>query len=362
MNIDEKYMRRALQLARLGRGGASPNPMVGAVIVADGRIIGEGYHRQAGKPHAEVNAISSVRPADRKLLCRSTLYVTLEPCSHYGKTPPCSKLIVETGIPRVVIGSKDPFKEVSGRGIAMLNDAGIETAVGILGRDCMELNRRFMTAHTRQRPYILLKWAESSDRFVDRLRDAGSPATVFSTPATLALSHRLRAEFDAIMIGANTLRSDNPSLTTRHWTGSNPLRIVVSQNSCTGTGLSDRKVFCDGLPTILFSGTGNTLSDKPDSVTELAIPDPGNSLLSICRSLYQKGITSVIVEGGPTLISGFLQAGLWDEARIEQSPVKLGAGISAPPFVPAGNAVQNIEGNLIYSQLNENTQNNLCFV
>ena len=216
MNIDETYMSRALQLAKNGFGRVSPNPMVGAVVVADGRIIGEGFHRQWGHAHAEVNAIASVAEADRRLLRQSTIYVTLEPCSHYGKTPPCSKLIIDTGIPRVVVGCLDPFKEVSGRGIKMLREAGVDVTTGVLERQCQWINRKFMTAHTHHRPYVTLKWAESADRFVDS--DGSQEKAVISSPTTMTLMHRERTGYDAIMVGANTVRRDNPSLLPRLWT------------------------------------------------------------------------------------------------------------------------------------------------
>lgn len=345
MNVDEKYMRRALQLAELGRCGASPNPMVGAVIVSGGRIIGEGCHRRAGEAHAEVNAIRSVKPSDEPLLKDSTLYVTLEPCSHYGKTPPCSKLIIEKRIPRVAVGCLDPFKEVCGRGMAMLGKAGVETVSGVLEKECRALNTRFMTAHTLQRPYILLKWAESADRFVDRTRRPETAPATFSTPATRTLVHRLRTEYDAIMIGAGTLRLDDPSLTVREWPGRNPLRIVMSRN---GYGqIPDRRLFSDGLPTILFSESGKTAPELPANVTELPIPDRNAPLQSVCRALYNRGVTSVMVEGGPTLAASFLEAGLWDEIRIEQSTDVLGEGVPAPGIPPIAPDICSIDGNRV---------------
>ncbi|MDE6339807.1 MAG: bifunctional diaminohydroxyphosphoribosylaminopyrimidine deaminase/5-amino-6-(5-phosphoribosylamino)uracil reductase RibD, partial [Muribaculaceae bacterium] len=217
--MELKYMRRALELARNGAGFVSPNPMVGAVIVApDGRIIGEGWHARYGGPHAEVNAVAAVRPEDEPLLPQSTIYVTLEPCSHYGKTPPCSKLLIEKKLKRVVIGMKDPFKEVQGRGIKMLRDAGIEVVENVLEDECRALNRRFITAHERKRPYVQLKWAESADGFIAAVSPEGKPVPVkFSTPETLVEMHRERALADAIMVGTNTLLADDPSLTSRLW-------------------------------------------------------------------------------------------------------------------------------------------------
>lgn len=360
MNIDEIYMRRALRLAKAGEGHVSPNPMVGAVIVCDGRIIGEGWHRAYGQAHAEVNAISSVRPADKPLLSKSTLYVTLEPCSHYGKTPPCSKLIIESRIPRVVVGSCDPFSKVSGKGIKMLQDAGIDVAVGILENECRNLNARFMTAHTHHRPHIMLKWAESSDRFVDIARDSRQKPALLSTPATLLLSHKLRASSDAIMIGANTLQLDNPSLTTRFWHGRNPIRVVVSHDRCRALGNS--KIFTDGLPTWVFSDSGDTIANPNENVEEFAIEDSAHAIEFICETLYHRGITSLLVEGGPCLTNEFLKLNLWDEIRVEQSPIRLGNGVKAPQLPNVTPAVRQIGDNNIFHFHNPALNNYLCFV
>ncbi len=322
MNTDEQYMARALQIAALGYGRVSPNPMVGAVVVADGRVIGEGYHRQWGHAHAEVNAIASVSDADRHLLSQSTIYVTLEPCSHYGKTPPCSKLIIETGIPRVVVGCMDPFKEVSGRGVKMLREAGVEVTTCVLENECRQLNRKFITAHTEGRPYVLLKWAESADGFMSTGNGA---QTHISTPATQTVMHRLRAGYDAIMVGANTVRTDNPSLTTRLWHGRSPMRVVMSHDGC--RDLADRKVFTDGNPTLLYSTSGKTLGQHGENVEEAQLPA---SLADVARDLYRRGITSLMVEGGPTLLQSFFDADLWDEVRIEHGDNPLGSGKAAP--------------------------------
>lgn len=304
-SFDEKYMWRALQLAKSGRGNVSPNPMVGAVIVANGKIIGEGFHRRYGEGHAEVNAVASVSAADRHLLKESTIYVTLEPCSHYGKTPPCSKLIIDNEIPNIVIGASDPFKEVSGRGIKMLRDAGRNVIVGILEKECIRLNEHFFTAHTQKRPFILLKWAESLDGYIDRERGCNETSTIFSTPATTALCHKLRSEYNAIMIGAGTARLDKPSLTVRKWCGRNPLRVVVSRSGYTPTGA----LALTDADTLVY--TAKTLQE-------------------ICSDLYSKGITSLMVEGGAELLGSFLEEGLWDKVRVEQAPVILGNGIKAP--------------------------------
>ncbi|MDE5586708.1 MAG: bifunctional diaminohydroxyphosphoribosylaminopyrimidine deaminase/5-amino-6-(5-phosphoribosylamino)uracil reductase RibD [Muribaculaceae bacterium] len=285
MHIKEKFMRRALQLARLGEGLVSPNPMVGAVIVAaDDLIIGEGYHHRFGGPHAEVCAIRSVKPADRHLLADATIYVTLEPCSHYGKTPPCAKLIIDTGIPRVVVGSADPFPEVAGRGIRMLREAGVEVVEDVLREECDELNVRFLTAHRLGRPWIQLKWAQSADGFMAGVNEDGRPFPVkFSTPVSSVWMHRRRSMVDAIMVGKNTLEIDRPRLDCRHWPGRAPQRVA-----------------------------------------------PRHDLEAQMRELYKDGVTSLMVEGGPTLLRSFIELGLYDDVRIEVAEKKLGTGLPAP--------------------------------
>lgn len=278
-------MRRALQLARLGEGLVSPNPMVGAVIVADdGRIIGEGYHHRYGGPHAEVCAVNSVRDEDRPLLKDSTIYVTLEPCSHYGKTPPCAKLIIDTGIPRVVVGSPDPFPAVSGRGIRMLREAGVEVVENFLREECDALNVRFITTHRLGRPWIQLKWAQSADGFMAGIGDDGKPYPVkFSTPVSSVWMHRRRSLVDAIMVGSNTMEIDHPQLNCRLWPGKPP-RIVK----------------------------------------------PSHNLPALMKQLYKEGVTSLMVEGGPTLLQSFIDIGLYDDIKVEISDIKLGNGLPAP--------------------------------
>lgn len=342
MTTDEKYMRRALQLARLGRGSVHTNPMVGAVIVHNGRIIGEGFHRRYGEGHAEVNAVASVSAADAVLLPESTIYVTLEPCSHYGKTPPCSKLIIDKGIRRIVVGSLDPFPEVSGRGIRMLREAGREVVTGVLEKECLELNRQFMTAHTRKRPYILLKWAQSADGFIDRIRTADEQPQQFSTPLTAALVHQLRSEYNAIMVGSATVRLDNPSLTVRLWHGNNPLRVVLSRDG----NLGDCRLLNDGMRTVVF--TSAPAANFPETATVISLEHPEEPLPEIVGKLYsQMKINSLMVEGGSRLLTEFIKAGLWDEIRVEQSPVRLKEGIAAPS-VPLPDSVETIDGNTIF--------------
>lgn len=332
--IDEKYMRRALQLARQGGGHASPNPMVGAVVVHNGMIIGEGFHRCCGQGHAEVNAIASVR--DHSLLPESTIYVTLEPCSHYGKTPPCAKLLIDKGVKRVVVGTLDPFEKVSGRGVAMLREAGCEVIVGVLEDQCRELNKRFFTAHITGLPWVQLKWAQSTDGYL-----ANEDGTVrFSTPLTLALMHRERSLADAIVVGAGTVKIDNPSLTTRHWSGNSPLRVVLDRNLSIP---NDCKLLNDGGKTLIY----NEKKDGVDGNVEWAKLDTTEPE-SWLSDLYRRGITSVMVEGGANVLQQLIDAGIWNEVRIETAPVTLGGGIKAPQVDTRDAAThQEIDGNIL---------------
>ena len=338
MTIDEKYMRRALQLARLGAGHTSPNPMVGAVIVGpDGTIIGEGWHRKCGEGHAEVNAVASV--TDASLLRDSTIYVTLEPCSHYGKTPPCARMLIERGIPRVVVGCLDPFVKVAGRGVAMLREAGVEVTVGVLERECRELNRRFMTAHTAGRPWVQLKWAQTADGYIALPPDAGENPLHMSTPVTMRLMHRQRALCDAIVVGAATARIDNPSLTTRQWPGRSPLRVVLSRNLSIPQNLN---LLTDGLPTIVY----NSVKDEACGAVQYVKMDTADPQ-SWLEDLYRRGVTSVMVEGGTQLLQGLIAAGTWDEARIEVSSRRVGQGVKAPVINGHQSSQYLIDGNTI---------------
>jgi len=289
---DEMYMRRCLHLAACGMGGASPNPMVGAVIVARGRIIGEGFHIRCGEAHAEVNAFASVGKEDETLLPESTIYVSLEPCSHYGRTPPCAELIIKKGVKRVVVGTIDPFSQVQGRGVRMLESAGIEVKVGVLEAECQHLNRRFFTFHTKKRPYITLKWAQSADGFIDK----DFLPTAISTPYTKMLSHKLRSESDAIIVGRTTEERDKPLLNVREWAGKDPRRIVI-----------DSRTPC-------FDGMDFNRPVVPQLLTWL----------------YSEGVQSLIVEGGAHTLRSFINAGAWDEIRIETAPITFRQGTKAP--------------------------------
>ena len=285
MSDDEKYMRRCIQLALNGRQNAKPNPMVGAVIVsADGRIIGEGYHVRCGEGHAEVNAFASVSQKDEALLKEATMYVSLEPCSHYGKTPPCADLIIRKGVRRVVVGCIDEFAEVQGRGIKKLQDAGIEVQVGVLEEECKALNRRFFTFHREKRPYIILKWAQTANGFID---DQYKPVQI-SNDFTKMLSHKLRAEEDAILVGRVTNERDHPQLTVRDWHGQNPKRLVI------------------------------------DHAHPLNL-----------ESLHAHNIQSLIVEGGAETLRSFLMQNLWDEIRVETNTTMTVSGGTRAPQIPA---------------------------
>lgn len=329
-DVDERYMRRALQLAALGAGHTSPNPMVGAVIVGpDGGIIGEGWHRRCGEGHAEVNAIASVRRPE--LLPHSTMYVTLEPCSHWGKTPPCASLIISKRIPRVVVGASDPFPAVNGRGIAMLREAGTEVVTGVLAQESLRLNARFIIAHTQQRPFVLLKWAQSADGFLDRRRQPGGAAARISTPLTSLLTHRLRAMCDAILAGSGTVLADDPRLDARLWPGGRAPRPVIP----------DRRGRVPRTARIM----------QRDPIIVRSATDPAELLPMLYR---EHGITSLMVEGGSRVLASFVDSGLWDAARVEVSPQRFGADGTAPapvlPVMPARTDI--VDGNSIhfYSQ------------
>ena len=326
MTIDERYMARCLQLAACGRAGAAPNPMVGAVIVHNGTIIGEGYHRQCGGPHAEVNAIAAVE--DERLLRESTMYVSLEPCAHYGKTPPCADLIVSKGIPRVVIGCRDSYAEVDGKGIQKLRAAGIEVTIGVLEQECRELNRAFFTYHSKQRPYITLKWAQSTDGFIDALCEEGEAhePVKFSTEESALRVHRLRALSDAILVGRRTAVLDNPSLTTRLWPGKSPLRLVIDRKGVLDRGL---RLFDNMSKTAVFTEVLRDFEGL-DKVEQVVVDFEGDVLAQIAEYLYKNKVQRLLVEGGSQTLQRFIDAGLWDEAYIEWAPIMLGDGVKAP--------------------------------
>ena len=327
--VDELYMYRCMQLARNAGGSTSPNPMVGAVIVCDNRVIGEGYHIRAGEPHAEVNAVRSVKECDKHLLKESTIYVSLEPCSHYGKTPPCCDLIISCGIPRVVIGITDVNAQVNGEGILRMQRAGIDVTIGVLRDKAFELNRKFFTLHKEARPYITLKWAQTADGFIGRNVDMAEEHTSLriSTPGSMMAVHKLRALNDAILVGTRTALIDNPSLTVRHWCGKNPLRLVIDRK---GVLPSTLNLFNDEAQTIVY--TNNVVEGKFNgNVQQVQLPSEADTLVFILAHLASLKVNSLLVEGGAALHSSFIDADLWDEIRVEcNENLVIGDGVKAP--------------------------------
>lgn len=322
MLADKKFMERCFQLARCGMGAVSPNPMVGAVVVYEGKIIGEGYHRKYGEAHAEVNAIASVK--DPALLSRSTLYVNLEPCSHYGKTPPCAHLIIEKKIPRVVIGCLDPFPEVAGRGVRLLREAGIEVTVGVSEAGALELNERFIWFHRYKAPYIIAKWAQSADGYMDKCRSSNlEPPAILSSPATRRLVHKLRAEVDGILVGATTALLDNPSLSVRYWDGYNPVRMVIDPDL---TVPENASIYDGTAPTFVFTRK----ETKPHRHVEFVLLSPGKDpVQEIKEFLYARNIQTLLVEGGAATLKHFFESGV-NEIRVEYTGKWLQHGVQAP--------------------------------
>ena len=328
MDIHELYMRRCLELALLGQGSVSPNPMVGAVIVHGDRILGEGYTSPYGGPHAEVNAVRDVlhrfgEVEGRELLRQSTVYVSLEPCAHHGKTPPCADMLLSYGVKQVVIGCLDIFAKVNGLGIHKLKDAGIDVLTGILEKECQHLNRRFFTKIKQSRPYVILKWAETADGY---FAPEQPEQKWISNAASKQLVHKWRSEEDAILVGKNTVSIDNPSLTTRLWTGKSPKRIVIDK--CLDIPM-DKAIFAqDGVDILVFNAR------KTDWQSHIKYIELENFDLylpqNILYQLYLMDIQSVVVEGGAKTLQMFIDAGLWDEARIFEGVSQWGAGLKAP--------------------------------
>ncbi len=325
-------MHRCLQLARAGAGYVAPNPMVGAVLVHHNRIIGEGYHREYGMPHAEVNCMASVKKEDRRLISESVLYVSLEPCAHYGKTPPCAELIIKHGIPKVVVGCRDPFPEVNGKGIEKLLAAGITVTTGVLEKECREQNKRFFTFHTRQRPFIALKWAQSSD---ESIAAPGGSAVQISNACTNRLVHRWRSEEPAILVGTRTAMLDNPSLTTRLWPGKHPVRLVIDKAlKLPGT----LQLFDAKAPTIIFNEHRHTLWNENNILTAgnwfYRVSNEESIVEQVISALYQLRIQSVLVEGGAQILQSFISENKWDEARvITNGSLVIPGGIPAPKLI-----------------------------
>jgi diaminohydroxyphosphoribosylaminopyrimidine deaminase/5-amino-6-(5-phosphoribosylamino)uracil reductase len=321
-DLHQQYMFRCLELASNGAGFVSPNPMVGSVLVYENRIIGEGWHQQYGGPHAEVNCIRSVNHEDQHLIPNATLYVSLEPCAHFGKTPPCSQLIIEKKIPKVVVACRDPFEAVNGKGIEQLQQAGVEVITGILEQEAIELNARFFCFHQEKRPYIILKWAQTNDGFIAGTSDN---RLLITHEQTNRIVHRWRSEEAAILIGTETAIKDNPSLTNRYWIGKSPLRLVIDKHLRLPAHLT---MFNDGEPTIIFN------EQKQEDMGHLKFVKINSDhyfidqLFDYC---YQNGIQSILVEGGTKLLQSFIDESHWDEARIvTNKALRIGSGLSAP--------------------------------
>ncbi len=336
MKVQEKYIKRCIELAKNGLGTTYPNPLVGCVIVYENEIIGEGWHKKSGEAHAEVVAINSVKNKD--LLKNATIYVSLEPCSHYGKTPPCADLIVKYKIPNVVIGTIDPNSKVAGTGVKKLLDAGINVSVGIFENDCNELNKRFFTFHQKKRPYIILKWAESNDGFISPKIKLEQKPVWITNEFSRQLVHKWRSEEQAILVGTQTVINDNPSLTVRDWVGKNPIRIVIDRNNKIS---KESHIFDNQAQTIVFSNIEN--HSELENIKFIKIDFNKNSTEQIVAFLYENQIQSVIIEGGRHTIQSFIDADLWDEARVFQGDVYLGSGTKAPVLNSKSNTKKMIK-------------------
>ena len=323
MKADEIYIKRCIELAKNGLGTTYPNPMVGSVIVYNNEIIGEGWHRKSGEPHAEVNAINSVK--DNSLLAKATIYVSLEPCNHYGKTPPCCDLIIKHKIPNVVVGSIDPNSKVSGTGIKRLEENGANVTIGVLEKECNELNKRFFTFHQKKLPYIILKWAESQDGFIAPLtKDKKEPVWI-SNEYSRQLVHKWRSEEQAILVGTKTVLDDNPKLDVRDWTGENPIRIVLDKSD----RINQSYYVKDGqIKTIIITEQEN-LTFSENCIYENAIFDV-KLTKTIADISYKYGIQSILIEGGKQTLQSFIDDNLWDEARVFIGNSHLKSGIKAP--------------------------------
>jgi diaminohydroxyphosphoribosylaminopyrimidine deaminase / 5-amino-6-(5-phosphoribosylamino)uracil reductase len=327
-------MRRCIQLAKMGAGNVAPNPMVGAVLVYKDRIIGEGYHQQYGEAHAEVNCINNVAVLDVGFISKSILYVSLEPCSHFGKTPPCVDLIIKHNISHLIIGCRDHFKKVNGTGIAKLIAAGVNVETGVLENECIALNKRFFTFHQKKRPYIILKWAQSNDGFI--AGENGAPIKI-SNNYTNKLSHKWRAHEAGILVGTNTVIKDNPTLTTRNWFGKNPVRLIIDLDLKIATSAG---IFNKDAHTIIIN---SKKSEQVGNVIFYKIDKEKNVLENVLKCIYISNIISCIIEGGTKTIQAFINAGLWDEARIiTNTTLSTDTGIKAPLLANAmlGNTIQ----------------------
>jgi diaminohydroxyphosphoribosylaminopyrimidine deaminase / 5-amino-6-(5-phosphoribosylamino)uracil reductase len=339
---DEFYMRRCLELAECALGKVAPNPLVGSLFVYNNRIIAEGFHMEFGKSHAEVNTINQIR--EKEFLTSGTLYVNLEPCSHFGKTPPCTDLIISKGISKVIIANKDPFPKVNGAGIQLLKQAGIKVTTGILENEAAMINRRFFTFHLKKRPYIILKWAQSADGFIS----PADPAVgkIISSEASRLFVHKWRSEEQAIMIGKNTALTDNPSLTTRMVKGRNPIRIIAASDNSLPAHLN---IFDDKAPTIILN---KKISHREKNVEYVQIESRNNFLDNFFAIMYDMQIQSVLVEGGTELLNTFINNDAWDEARVFTSRAILEKGVKAPVFNMVSSQAIEIENDTLNTYFN----------
>lgn len=335
INFDEQMMQRCIQLAKKGFGNTYPNPMVGCMLVHDGIIIAEGWHQKAGEPHAEVNAIHQIQ--NKEILKESTLYVSLEPCAHHGKTPPCADLIIKNQIPKVIVGTVDPFAKVNGLGIQKLKDAGIEVISGVLEKECRELNKRFFTFHQKKRPYVILKWAQTSDGLM--ATESGEQKWI-TNEYSKQLVHKWRTEEQSILVGTKTAEMDNPQLNARLWNGNQPIRLVLDKYLKLN---SELHLFDGNQRTIVFTEKEKSNQENLEFVR---IQFNENLTNSILGKLYELGIQSVIIEGGKKTLESFIEKNLWDEARIFTSSNVWDSGIKSPEF----------KGNLIDSKTIFNDQ------
>lgn len=347
IEADTLFMQRCLQIAQHGLGHVSPNPMVGCVIVFNNKIIGEGFHQKYGKAHAEVNAIKAVK--DKSLLRKSTLYVNLEPCAHFGKTPPCADLIIKHKIPRVVIANTDSNPLVAGKGIEKLKAAGCQVTTGVLESEGRFLNRRFFTFHEQKRPYIILKWAETADGFIDRIRDKNTEIKPnwITSERTRALVHKGRTEEDAIMAGTTTVLNDNPSLTARDWKGKNPTRIIPDRNLTIPTSFN---IYNTDAPTLIFN---TQKSGKKGTVTFIRHSFDENLIKDILTYLYNAGIQSLIVEGGAYTHHSFIKDNLWDEALVFKGRIYYTKGIAAPVLQAQPDHISDFSGDKLMTYYNK---------
>ncbi|SDC32773.1 diaminohydroxyphosphoribosylaminopyrimidine deaminase [Williamwhitmania taraxaci] len=351
----ELFMERCIQIAQGGLGNVAPNPLVGSVVVCDGRIIGEGFHAEFGKSHAEVNAINSV--TDKEQLKKSTLYVSLEPCSHQGKTPPCADFIVAMGIPRVVVAVRDPFPEVSGQGIARLLEAGIEVIEGVLSERAMEVNRRFFTFQLKKRPYIILKWAQSLDGYVDieRLPGDDQKPIWITNELARAVVHRWRSEEQSIMVGTRTVELDNPRLSVRDWRGKSPIRVVIDR---TLRLPADANVYDEVSQTLIMMGNNSGSASR----RQLFLNRPNIEMVTIDFSrdiepqimevLYQRSVQSIIIEGGPQILESFISRNLWDEARVFIGRKLFNSGVRAPVLLAQPITEDRLFDSILYTYRN----------